>query len=112
MTIVTRNMIRRRRMRERLAQQQQAAANAAQQQQAAKAAAEAQAKQAEQQAITNASAITDSGRQTDIVNNTTEAPVANTGQPPIARKAQRTIWKFTLTICETAGVTAGLLYLN
>ncbi len=80
MAIVVRNIIRRRRMRERLAQQQQAAANAAQQQQAAKAAAEAQAKQAEQQAITNASAITDSGRQTDIVNNTTEAPVANTGQ--------------------------------
>ncbi len=80
MSIVVRNIIRRRRMRDRIAQQQQVAANAAQQQQAAKAAAEAQAKQAEQQAITNASAITDSGRQTDIVNNTTETPVANAGQ--------------------------------
>ena len=49
--------------------------------QAAAAAQQEQAKQAEQKAIANASAITDSGRQTDIVNDTTETPGQTTNRP-------------------------------
>ena len=49
--------------------------------QAAAAAQQEQAKQAEQKAIANASAITDSGRHTDIVNDTTETPGQTTNRP-------------------------------
>lgn len=58
---------------------------------AAQAQAQANAKAtAEKQAIANASAVTDNGRQTDIVNDTTETPETAAVQQQTARPANPT----------------------